>query len=144
MHKAPANETVMGAMDIECQISKASREPSTLMASTASRAFPNRGIRVWGGRTLSDANREWRYINVRRLFIMGESIDEGTQWIVFEPKTQTCGPRSGETSGHSDTSGCGALFGATPQEAFYVKCDEEINPPEVRNLGQVITEIGGA
>jgi phage tail sheath protein FI len=74
-----------------------------------------------------------------------ESIDEGMQWAVFEPNDQpTCGPRSSATSAPSSApcGASGALFGSTPDQAFYVKCDAETNPPEVRDAGQLICEIG--
>ncbi|NLF02638.1 MAG: phage tail sheath family protein, partial [Anaerolineales bacterium] len=87
----------------------------------------------------------WRYINVRRLFnFVEKSIERGTQWVVFEPNDRTLWARV-----RRDISAflkvvwrTGALFGSTPTEAFYVKCDDELNPPEVRDLGQLIIEIG--
>jgi phage tail sheath protein FI len=94
-----------------------------------------------------DANGEWRYINVRRLFLfLRESIDEGTQWVVFEPNTPDLWAKITRniTAFLTNVWRAGALFGTTPQEAFYVKCDAETNPPEVRDAGQVVTEIGVA
>ena len=75
---------------------------------------------------------------------MKESIDEGTQWVVFEPNDMALWGkiRRNVTAFLTIVWRDGALFGATPSEAFYVKCDEETNPPEVRDLGQVITEVG--
>ncbi len=84
---------------------------------------------------------------MRRLFLfLRESIDEGTQWVVFEPNTPDLWAkiRRNVTAFLTNVWRDGALFGATPEEAFYVKCDDETNPPEVRDLGQVITEIGVA
>ena len=77
---------------------------------------------------------------------MRESIDEGTQWVVFEPNSQALWSKITRNVSAFLTVvwRSGALFGATPQEAFYVKCDAETNPPEVRDLGQVVTEIGVA
>ncbi len=105
-------------------------------------------IRIWGARTIGgDANTEWTYVNVRRLFLyLRESIDQGTQWVVFEPNTPDLWAkiRRNVTAFLMNVWRDGALFGSTPQEAFYVKCDEETNPPEVRDLGRVVTEIGVA
>jgi hypothetical protein len=108
----------------------------------------NSNILVWGARTVGgDGNFDLKYINVRRtLLYLRESIDEGTQWVVFEPNTPDLWKRI--TRNVSDfltiVWRSGALFGNTPQEAFYVKCDAETNPPEERELGRVITEIGVA
>ena len=87
----------------------------------------------------------WRYVNVRRLFIMVEaSMDVGLQWVVFEPNDSTLWAkvRRDVTSFLRVVWRSGALFGDTPEQAFYVKCDEELNPPEVRDAGQLIVEIG--
>jgi phage tail sheath protein FI len=108
------------------------------------RAFPGRGSRVWGARTLS-SDPAWRYINVRRLFnYVEKSIEGGTQWVVFEPNDHKLWARV-----RRDISAFlrvvwqeGALFGLSPSEAFYVKCDEELNPPAIRDMGRLIVEIG--
>jgi hypothetical protein len=108
----------------------------------------NGNINVWGARTMGgDKNGEWKYVSVRRLFLfLRESIDEGTQWVVFEPNDQALWGkiRRNVSAFLTNVWRTGALFGATPQEAFYVKCDEETNTVEVRDLGQVVTEIGVA
>jgi phage tail sheath protein FI len=87
----------------------------------------------------------WRYINVRRLFILVEaSMDIGLQWVVFEPNDQDLWARVRRdvTSFLRGMWRSGALFGSIADEAFYVKCDEELNPPDVRDLGQLIIEAG--
>jgi phage tail sheath protein FI len=105
-------------------------------------------IKVWGARTLGgDDNGEFKYINVRRLMnFLRESIDEGTQFVVFEPNSPALWQKIIRTVSAFLTNVWrdGALFGNTPEEAFFVKCDETTNPPEVRELGQVVTEIGVA
>ena len=144
VHKAPANEVVGGAIDVEFQITKGEQDGLNPVGINCIRAFPGRGIRVWGARTLS-SDPAWRYINVRRLFNMVEaSIDTGTQWVVFEPNDFALWQRLKRdvTSFLTIIWRTGALFGATPSDAFYVKCDEETNPPEQRDLGMVVTEIG--
>ena len=144
VHKAPANEVVRGAISLELQITKGEHDQLNPNGINAIRSFPGRGIRVWGARTLS-SDPAWRYLNVRRLFnYVEESILEGTQWVVFEPNDMALWERVKRTVG-SFLLGVwrqGALFGATPQEAFYVKCDAETNPPDVVDRGQLIVEIG--
>jgi phage tail sheath protein FI len=146
VHKAPANEVVRGAMGVGMLITKSEQDILNPIGVNCIRAFPGRGIRVWGARTLtSDAS--WRYINVRRLFnFVEKSIQLGTQWIVFEPNDRDLWARIRRDVNAflSTVWRSGALFGSSPSEAFYVKCDDETNPPELRDLGQVVIEIGMA
>ena len=147
VHKAPANETVLGALGLKYRISKNQQEGLNPQGVNCIRDL-NGNIRVWGARTIGgNANADFKYVNVRRLFLfLRESIDEGTQWVVFEPNTPALWAKItlNVTAFLTNVWRAGALFGNTPQEAFYVKCDEETNPPEVRDLGQVVTEIGVA
>ncbi|MDY6892245.1 MAG: phage tail sheath subtilisin-like domain-containing protein [Chloroflexota bacterium] len=144
VHKAPANEIVAGAIGLEVPITKSEQEILNPNSINCIRAFPGRGIRVWGARTLS-SDASWRYINVRRLFnFVEKSIENGTQWVVFEPNDMALWSKIRRDVGAflKRVWMDGALFGATPAEAYYVKCDEELNPVEIRDAGQVITEIG--
>lgn len=144
VHKAPANEVILGALDLEINLSKGEQDTLNPIGVNCIRSFPGRGIRVWGARTLS-SDGSWRYINVRRLFILvGASLDVGMQWVVFEPNDSTLWAkvRRDVTSFLRTVWRSGALFGTTPEQAFYVKCDAEINPLEIRDLGQLIIEIG--
>ena len=147
VHKAPANETVLGALGLKYNISKSQQEGLNPHGVNCIRDL-NGNIRVWGARTIGgDAQGEWKYVNVRRLFLfLRESIDEGTQWAVFEPNSPELWAklRRNINAFLINVWRDGALFGNTPQEAFYVKCDEETNPPEIRDLGRVVTEIGVA
>jgi len=146
VHKAPANEVVRGALAVETQITKSEQDILNPIGVNCIRSFPGRGIRVWGARTLS-SDASWRYINVRRLFnFVEKSIERGTQWIVFEPNDMDLWARIRRDVKAFLTTvwRSGALFGATPAQAFYVKCDEENNTPDLRDLGQVIIEIGMA
>lgn len=147
VHKAPANVVIRGAVNVESRLSKSDHDGLNPAGINVIRAFDG-NITVWGARTLGgDANTEWKYINVRRLFLfLRESIDEGTQWVVFEPNTQDLWSkiRRNVSAFLTNVWRAGALFGSTPAEAFFVKCDAETNPPEVRDLGQVVTEIGVA
>jgi phage tail sheath protein FI len=144
VHKAPANEVVRGVLDVRYQVTGPEQEGLNPNGINVIRAFPGRGIRIWGARTLS-SDPSWRYLNVRRLFnYIEESIEEGTQWVVFEPNDQDLWQRIRRTVSAflTRTWREGALFGSKPEEAFYVKCDEETNPPDVVDAGQVIIEIG--
>jgi uncharacterized protein len=144
VHKAPANEVVMGANGLAFQITQAEQGGLNKVGINCIRAFPGRGIRVWGARTLS-SDPEWRYINVRRLFnYISESIMDGTQWSVFEPNDEFLWLqlRNAVSSFLTRTWRSGALFGNSPQQAFFVKCDSETNPPDVIEAGQVVCEVG--
>jgi phage tail sheath protein FI len=144
VHKAPANEVVLGVNGLGFQITHEEQGGLNAAGINCIRAFPGRGIRVWGARTLS-SDPEWRYLNVRRLFnYVSESIMEGTQWAVFEPNDLRLwgSLRISAANFLTRVWRDGALFGATPEQAFYVKCDDETNPPEVIEAGQVVIEIG--
>ena len=146
VHKAPANEVVRGVLALEKQITKSEQDILNPIGVNCIRSFPGRGIRVWGARTLS-SDASWRYINVRRLFnFVEKSIEQGTQWIVFEPNDMDLWARIRRDIRAFMTTvwRSGALFGATPAQAFYVKCDAENNTSDLRDLGQVIIEIGMA
>ncbi len=145
VHKAPANEEVIGALDLGMHVTQAELGTLNVKSINCIRAFPGRGIRVWGGRTLAEAASEWRYLNVRRLFNFVEgSIERGTQWVVFEPNDMALWAkvRRDITAFLTRVWGTGALFGATAGEAFYVKCDRETNPPEIIDAGMMVCEIG--
>ncbi|HEY4867154.1 MAG TPA: phage tail sheath family protein [Candidatus Dormibacteraeota bacterium] len=144
VHKAPANEVIRGVLDLELLITKGEHDQLNPQGINCIRAFAGRGIRPFGARTLS-SDPAWRYLNVRRLFnFIEESILEGTQWVVFEPNDMALWERVKRTinSFLVRVWRDGALFGATPQEAFYVKCDSETNPAEVIDAGQLVVEIG--
>ncbi|WP_332985561.1 phage tail sheath family protein [Microcoleus sp. A003_D6] len=147
VYKAPANEIVLGALGLKQNLSKNQQDGLNPQGINCIRNL-NGNIRVWGARTIGgDANGEFKYINVRRLFnYLKKSIDQGTQWTVFEPNSPELWAkiRRNVTSFLMTLWRSGALFGNTPEQAFYVKCDEETNPPELREQGQVITEIGVA
>jgi Bacteriophage tail sheath protein len=143
VHKAPANEIVRGALGLKYNVSKGEQDLLNPKGINAIR-FLNGGIRIWGARTLS-SDPSWRYINVRRLFIMVESsIERATQWVVFEPNDHRLWKRVQRTIASFLTLlwRNGALMGTSPEQAFYVKCDEETNPPEVIDAGQLVVEIG--
>lgn len=145
VHKAPANEHLRGAFGVMQRLTRTELGMLNQASVCCIRAFAQEGIKVWGARTLAASSSEYRYLNVRRLQNMiKESIAENTRWIVFEPNDYTLWK-----SIRRDISAFliglwrdGALMGRTPEEAFFVKCDEETNPPDVIDSGQVVTLIG--
>lgn len=147
VHKAPANEYVTAAVDLEVRLSGEEQGELNVENVNALRIFAGQARPlVWGARTTAPpAETPWRYVNVRRLFLfVEESIQEGIRWAVFEPNDLTLWKKLDRTIREFLTRvwRSGALFGATADEAFYIKIDEELNPAAVRALGQVIIEIG--
>jgi phage tail sheath protein FI len=142
--KAPANDTIRGCLDIDYATTQNEQAVLNPIGINCIRTFGTRGIRIWGARTLS-SDTDWRYINVRRLFNMIEStIAEGTQWAVFEPNDVTLweGVKRTLNAFLRGLWSVGALFGASVDQAFYVKCDAETNPPESIDQGLLIVEVG--
>jgi len=142
--KAPANDTIRGCLDIERAITKNEQSLLNPIGINCIRPFGTRGIRIWGARTLS-SDSDWRYINVRRLFNMIETtILDGTQWAVFEPNDVKLweGVSRTLTGFLTGLWKSGALFGASADQAFYVKCDAETNPPESIDEGKLVVEVG--
>jgi phage tail sheath protein FI len=147
VHKAPANEKVMGALGLRYSISKAQQGLLNPLGINCIRKL-NGNITVWGARTIGGyKNGEFTYVNVRRLLLfLRKSIENGTQWVVFEPNDQFCWAKVTRNVSQFLTIvyNDGALFGETPAQAFFVKCDKETNPPERRELGQLTAIIGVA
>jgi uncharacterized protein len=144
VHKAPANEILEGTIDLERELNDDDQSLLNEVGVNCLRAFPGRGIRAMGARTLS-GRPEWRYVNVRRLFTtLVRWIDRTCRDLVFESYT----PALWEAIRGRLNSYCytlfqnGALKGLNPEEAFYVKCDSETNPLEEREGGRVISEVG--
>jgi Bacteriophage tail sheath protein len=145
VHKAPANAMVRGAIGVTQNLARADQDVLNPAGVNCIRFFSREGVTVWGARTLDEPSSNWRYLNVRRLFNMiEESIADSTRWVVFEPNDKPLWK-----SITRDVSAFltllwrqGALAGASPAEAFFVKCDAETNPPEVVDAGQVVTMIG--
>jgi hypothetical protein len=144
VHKAPANEPVQGVLDLEVTVAAETQAGLNESGVNALRAFPGRGIRVWGARTLSDAPA-WRYVSVRRIFLTAARWIEATMAeALFEPSSPALWARVRLrlTQYFTEQFRRGALVGASPAEAFYVRCDDETNPPEVRDAGGVVAEVG--
>jgi phage tail sheath protein FI len=149
VHKAPANEFVVSAVGLEVNVDDVTQGQLNIAGIDVHRIFPG-GARpvVWGARTTTPPEQTaWRYNSVRRLFIFVEtSLKMGLRPAVFQPNDLTLWKKLNRTITDFLTRvwRSGALFGSKPAEAFYVKIDEELNPPSVRALGQVIIEIGMA
>jgi phage tail sheath protein FI len=146
VHKAPANEKVKNVKDLEFNIGKGEQDILNPRGVNCIRAFSGRGIRVWGARTLS-SNALWKYINVRRLFIfLEESIEKGTQWVVFEPNDEKLWARVKQTVNQFLTGVWkgGALMGSVPEEAFFIKCDRSTMTQDDIDNGRLIMIIGVA
>jgi uncharacterized protein len=144
IHKAPANEIVEGALDLEVDLTDDDQAKLNEAGVNCLRAFPGRGIRVWGARTLS-GQPNWRYVNVRRLFLtLTRWVERNLNDLVFEPNSPPLWERVRHRLGSYlyDLFQRGALKGHSPDEAFFVKCDAETNPLAVREAGRMIAEVG--
>jgi phage tail sheath protein FI len=146
VYKAPANETPRGVIGLAYDCNFREQELLNPKGINCVRTFPNRGIKIWGARTLVEPEKtEWRYISVRRLMsYIEKSIELGTQWVVFEPNDQDLWARVRRTVSNflERLWREGALFGASPEQAFYVKCDETLNTPDTMILGRLYIEVG--
>jgi hypothetical protein len=141
---APANCLLHGAVGLSEKIDASAYELLYPAGINLLKYFPGRGIKIWGARTLS-SDPDWRYINVRRTFsAICKSIKQGTQWAVFEPNDMFLRKRLvRQVSGFLlDLWMKGYLAGAVPEQAFYVRCDEELNPPEQVDKGILSFEAG--
>jgi phage tail sheath protein FI len=142
--KAPANETVAGALDLEFDIDHGTQEVLNPRGVNVIRRFPGRGIRVWGARTLS-SDPLWRYVSVRRLFIFIEaSIYNSTQWVVFEPNDARLWARVKQTLTLFLRTQWreGALFGLKEEEAFTVAVGRDTMTEDDILNGRLIIEVG--
>jgi phage tail sheath protein FI len=144
VHKAPANEVVRGISRLAGDVTKREHDMLNPKNINVLRFFPGRGYRVWGARVVT-SDAAWKYINVRRLFIyVEESIDEGTQWVVFEPNDEPLWARVRQTISNflGSVWRSGALQGAKPDEAFFVKCDHSTMTQDDIDNGRLICVIG--
>jgi hypothetical protein len=144
VHRAPANVVVAGPTGLEFEITKGEQDLLNPRGVNCLRAFPGRGIRVWGART-SSTNTLWKYINVRRLFLFIEgSIAEGTRWVVFEPNDQRLWARVRQSITQFLTTVWrnGALMGTRAEEAFFIKCDRTTMTQDDIDNGRLICIIG--
>ncbi|MFD9512105.1 phage tail sheath C-terminal domain-containing protein [Streptomyces mirabilis] len=149
VHKAPANTVLRGIVPgagLAADVTKREQDTLNPFGINVLRALPNLGQRVWGARTLADDTR-WQYVSVRRLFLfIEESLDEGLQWVVFEPNSEQLWASVRQTIGAFLTGVWrgGALAGATAEEAFYVICDRTTMTPDDLAQGRLVCEVGVA
>jgi phage tail sheath protein FI len=146
-HYSPANEVLVGAQSLAYNLSKSDQEGLNPKGVNLIRSFKG-AIKVWGARTLADPAGDtgsFIYINVQRtMSFIAQSIDEGTQFVVFKPNNQKLWAqiKRALTGFLTNVWRDGALFGTQPEQAFFIRVDETNNPPDVRELGQVIIEVG--
>jgi phage tail sheath protein FI len=146
VHKAPANAALVWVQDVTVEVSSTIQGVLNPAGINAIRPMAARGIRIYGARTVS-SDADWIFVNVRRLLMLIEkSIDVAAQWAVFEPNDSTTRAKLQLvlTSFLLALWQRGALMGATPAGAFYVKCDADNNPPRERDLGRLLAEVGVA
>ena len=145
--KSPANAPISSALRLERAVTEADQNILNPLGINCLRFFPGKGNLIWGARTTSAADMEWRYVSVRRYFIYLErSIDLGTQWVVFEPNAEPLwlSVRGLVENFLSHEWKSGALAGISPKEAFFVKCDRTTMSQNDLDNGQLICEIGVA
>jgi phage tail sheath protein FI len=146
VHKAPANAELRWLEDITVSVDDAAQAGLNPRGINTIRSFAGRGIRLYGARTVS-SDPDWRYVNVRRLVMMiEEALDVMTQWAVFEPNNLYTRNkvRLAVTTFLETLWRRGALAGAQPEQAFFVRCDEDNNPSEERELGRLRVDVGVA
>jgi len=142
--KAPANQALAGVVDVEFDVDDSIQAGLNQVGVNCLRAFPGRGIRVWGARTLS-SDPSWRYLNVRRLILtLGRWVELNMGWAGFEPNAPPLWAAvERELRPYLDGLWrAGALAGSAPEQAYFIRCDAETNPPQARALGQVTVEVG--
>jgi phage tail sheath protein FI len=143
--RAPANEPITSALDLEVRLSDDEQGPLNDKGINVIRRFTSGGIKIWGARTITDPTQlPWRFVNVRRLLIYIEkSIQEGTRFAVFEPNNLSLWQTLKRlvTAFLRDLWEEGALFGDTADHAFRVRVDETLNPPELRAQGQLVIQV---
>jgi phage tail sheath protein FI len=144
--RPPANKMLRFVEDVGTKVDDALQGVLNPKGINVIRAFPGRGIRVFGARTLS-SNTAWRFVNVRRLMnFLEEAIDDGLQWAVFEPNNEQLwfGIRLFLTTFLDNLWRQGALVGDTTEAAYQVRCDAVTTTPDAQAAGQVIAEVSVA
>ncbi len=148
VYKAPANEVIFNITDLDLNITKGEQDILNPLPNNINvlRNFRHqgRGLRVWGARCIT-SDTQWKYVNVRRLFIFVEaSLDQGTQWVVFEPNAQPLWDRVTQSISNFLTSVWrdGALMGTKPEEAFFVRVGYSTMTQDDIGNGRLIIRIG--
>jgi len=147
--KAPANEVVRGILQFETAITKGEQDIINPIGINAFRDFrtANRGLRLWGGRTVS-SDPEWKYVNVRRLFLfLEQSIERGLQFAVFEPNTESLWATVKQSISNFLIGiwRAGGLEGVKEEEAFFVNVGFNVTMTQTDiDNGRLIIEVGVA
>ncbi|WP_058557763.1 phage tail sheath subtilisin-like domain-containing protein [Thiohalocapsa sp. ML1] len=147
VHKAPANEPIIGALRLAQDINRFQQELLNPNGVNCLRSFPGGGHRVWGGRTLDVRDPEWKYVNVRRYFLYLErSIDKSTQWVVFEPNGERlwANVRSAVEDFLYNEWFNGRLLGGSPKAAYFVRCDRSTMTQNDLDNGRLVCLVGVA
>lgn len=145
VHKAPANDSLRGTLGVQTRLSDQQHGVLNLMGVNVIRVLPGQSQPVVMGARTTALDRNWQYVNIRRLFVyLEESIQEGIRWAVFEPNNLALWQKLKRsiTAFLEQAWRDGALFGETADKAFYVRIDEALNPPAERALGRLYIEIG--
>jgi phage tail sheath protein FI len=159
--KAPAGLSdgrIYSAKDVNLKFSEQDYGDLNCHNINAIRNIKDTGVCVWGARTVvlftqeqintcddTIIQTEWKYINIRRLFnYIEESLYEGNQWVVFEPNGTELWSivNRNITAFLTDQWKDGAFYGTTAEEAFFVKVDKDNNPPDLREQGFLIIDVG--
>jgi hypothetical protein len=144
--KAPANESLRGVVDLEFNINAGEQDVLNPQSVNCLRSFPGRGLFVWGARTMS-LDASWRYVNIRRMYLsIVKHISTNLKWSVFEPSDSRLWAKivATLTQFFNRLLENGLLAGTTTEDAFFIKCDHEINSAEVVDRGEVIIQVGFA
>jgi phage tail sheath protein FI len=146
VYKAPANEVVSLAINFEKVLNKAQQDILNPLGINCFRFFEDRGLRLWGARTIS-SDPEWKYVNLRRYFAYLEhSIDKGTQWAVFEPNGDLLWANVRRTVSDFllNEFQNGALLGDKPEKAYFVRCDRSTMTQNDLDNGRLVCLVGVA
>ncbi len=144
--KAPGGEALVDAIRPAAALSDALAGELAAASINPIRALPGRGIVLWGARTLA-GDGDWKYVNVRRLFVyLARSIEEGLQWTVFEPNDEKLWARVRAATEEFLTGPwrAGAFAGAKPEQAFFVRCDRTTMTQADIDSGRLVATIGVA
>jgi phage tail sheath protein FI len=146
VHEAPANQELAWAVGVALELDAELHGVLNPLGINCIRPIPGRGIRILGARTVS-SDADWRFLNVRRLMNMiEEAVEESVQWATFESNDLA----TRDLLALSIRSFLerlwqrGALVGERPDDAFFIKCDDETNPPAEVGAGRMLAEVGVA
>ena len=150
--KAPAGTeaSLVSVQGLDYRLTDPENGALNPLAINCLRNFPVYGNVAWGARTLDGADQqasEWKYVPVRRLALfLEESLYRGLKWVVFEPNDEPLWAQIRLNAGAfmHNLFRQGAFQGATPREAYFVKCDKETTTQNDRNLGIVNILVGFA